>query len=90
LTIRIIQKIVKVQFILFVICFIVVCILSLTYRFTCLGSFRSEIEVGICQINTVVSCQTVNSKKIYLPLLHCVKQTGCSSLSTTMDRSYSR
>jgi hypothetical protein len=37
LTIRLIQKIVQVQFILFVICFIiVVCILSLAYHFTCL------------------------------------------------------
>jgi hypothetical protein len=36
LTIHLIQKIVQVQFILFVICCNVVCILSLTYRFTCL------------------------------------------------------
>jgi hypothetical protein len=36
LTIRLIQIIMQVQFILFAICLIVVCILSLTYHFTCL------------------------------------------------------
>jgi hypothetical protein len=36
LTVRIIQKIVQIQSILFAICFNVVCILSLTYHFTCL------------------------------------------------------
>jgi succinate-acetate transporter protein len=34
-TIRLIQKIVQVQFILFAICFTIVCILILTYPFTC-------------------------------------------------------
>jgi hypothetical protein len=36
LFIRLIQKKLQVQVILFAICFIVVCILSLTYRFICL------------------------------------------------------
>jgi hypothetical protein len=36
LTIHLIQIIMQVKFILFAICLIVVCILSLTYHFTCL------------------------------------------------------
>jgi hypothetical protein len=37
--IRLIQRIVQIKFILFAICFNVVCILSLTYHFTCLRQF---------------------------------------------------